>query len=318
MAQILEDLLDVARVSAGKMMLRKESVDLATVLGRAVEGVRASAEKVHQELRVTVPPPPTVLEADPARLEQVFTNLLTNAVKYTPARGRIEVMATQGPHELVVRVKDTGIGLSADALPHVFELFTQVDDSHKTRGGLGIGLALVRHLMELHGGRVEAFSEGLGKGSEFVVHLPAEPGAVKNAQAPRKSAPPQPLAVPARRLLLVDDNRDSAETMAGLLRSAGHQVRVASDGTSALKAAAEQPPEAVLLDIGLPGMDGYEVAQRLRRVPGLQKVLLVAVTGYGQQEDRVHSKDAGFDHHLVKPIDMGELQRILGEVREKE
>ena len=311
MARLVDDLLDVARIRGGLIALRMEPVDLATVLERAVEAARPYLDARRHRLTVTPPQGPAPLRADPTRLTQVFGNLLNNAAKYTDEGGHIELTAGREGDAAVVRVKDNGAGIRPSLLPRVFDLFTQGDRSlARTEGGLGIGLTLVRSLVESHGGTVEAHSEGEGRGSEFVVRLPlaedkadAGPAAATNATAAE--------ARTAQRILVVDDNRDGAESLAMLLRTGGHEVRTAHDGFEALEVARAFRPHIVFLDIGLPRLDGYEVARRLRKEPGMEKGLLVALTGYGQEEDRLKAMAAGFNVHLVKPADIDALQNIV-------
>jgi signal transduction histidine kinase/DNA-binding response OmpR family regulator len=310
MVRLVDDLLDVSRITRGKIELRKEPVELAGVVARAVESTRPLVDSRSHQLEVSAVPDGVWVEADPTRLEQVLANLLNNAAKYTEPGGRIWLTARQDDGAVEVRVKDTGIGLAPEMLPRVFEPFVQVDQSlERAQGGLGIGLTLVRSLVEMHGGTVHAHSAGLGQGSEFVVRLPV--------LAPSAAALPQPVAetmpAPARplRVLLVEDNKDSAESLATVLRLQGHEVSLVHDGPAALEAAAAFRPEVVLLDIGLPGMDGYQVAQRLRGELGFAEATLIALTGYGQEEDRRRSLEAGFDQHIVKPVDHELLEQIL-------
>ena len=309
MARLLDDLLDVSRISRGRIALRREPVDLGAAVGRAVEAVRPSLEGRGLTLEVEPAPAPATLDADPTRLEQVLVNLLTNAVKYTDPGGSIRVGLETGPAEAVLRVRDTGVGIAPEMLPRVFDLFAQADRSlDRSQGGLGIGLTLVRLLVELHGGTVTVSSPGVGQGSEFVVHLPA--ATTTNPAAPAPGAGPADGS--ARRVLVVDDNVPAAESLAMLVRLSGHEARVVHDGTAALALAPEFRPDVVLLDIGLPGMDGYEVARRLRSVPGTPpSLLLIAVTGYGREDDRLRSRDAGIDHHLVKPVDFAVLEGLV-------
>ena len=256
------------------------------------------------------------MEADPTRLEQVVTNLLNNAAKYTDPGGKVWVTAQLAGSEVVLRVRDTGIGIAPDMLPKVFDLFVQAERRlDRSQGGVGIGLTLVKKLVEMHGGRVEASSAGPGRGSEFVVRLPAadDPRAEGQAAARSRSAVPPPL--PCRRALVVDDNVDAADSLALLLRLSGQEVRVAHDGPTALLAAQAFRPELVLLDLGMPGMDGYEVARRLRQQPESRTALVVALTGWGQDSDRRRSAEAGFDRHLVKPVEPSDLEKLLAEVR---
>jgi signal transduction histidine kinase/ActR/RegA family two-component response regulator len=313
LVRLVDDLLDVSRVMRGKIELRKEWVELSTVIARAVETVQPLIEAQGHELTVQLPSESLALDADPIRLAQVVGNLLTNAAKYTEANGRIQLTAQREDGEAVLRVRDTGIGIAPDMLPRIFELFVQVDHAAtKSQGGLGIGLTLVKNLVEMHHGTVEAHSAGLGRGSEFVIRLPLMPQEERqrneddNGDAPHESARSS-----SHRLLVVDDNRDAADSLAMLLRLQGHEVRVAHDGLAALELAKDYRPEMVFLDIGMPGMDGYEVARRLRQTPGLEKVVVAALTGWGQQEDRRRTADAGFDHHLVKPPEPKVLERLL-------
>jgi signal transduction histidine kinase/ActR/RegA family two-component response regulator len=321
MVRLVDDLLDVARIARGKLELRKQQVDLAALVARSIEAVRPFLDDRRHRLGLALSGGPLRLEADPARLEQVLCNLLHNAGKYTAPGGRIRLTVGREGDFAVIRVQDNGIGIRPDMLSRIFEMFTQAD---RVPGGmsegLGLGLTLVRSLVEMHGGMVSVTSPGLGQGSEFVVHLPLvmepiETPAVTNGSSTPPLAQVQLLDRPnsgARRLLVVDDNIDGAESLALLLRLEGHEVRTAYDGPSALQAAVVHRPEVVLLDIGLPqGMDGYEVARRLRRQEGLEGVLLVAVTGYGQDEDRRRSREAGFDAHLVKPVELEEIRLQL-------
>jgi signal transduction histidine kinase len=311
MTRLVDDLLDVSRIAQGKIQLRKEAVELATVVRHAVEACRYTIDTFGHELAVKVPAEPIYLDADPTRLEQVLVNLLSNAAKYTERGGRIALRAERTGDQAVIRVKDTGIGIPAEAQPRIFELYMQVADPLMgLQSGLGIGLMLVRRLVELHGGKVEVFSEGLGKGSEFIVRLPAVPEPVVKASGPRPQL--KSTAAMPRRILVVDDNLDAAETLGLLLQVQGHEVRTAHDGAAALAVLAESYlPNVVLLDISLPGMDGYEVARRLRQNPALDTVLLVALTGYGNEEVRSQAQQAGFDHYMVKPLDLDALHALL-------
>jgi two-component system CheB/CheR fusion protein len=315
MARLVDDLLDVSRITQGSIRLRKEPVELRNILERAVDGTRPLIESRGHQLILELPRDPIRLDADPTRLEQVVTNLLNNAAKYTMPGGHIWLSAELDGKEAVVRVRDTGIGVPPDVLGRVFEPFVQTDGSlARTEGGLGIGLTLVRSLVEMHGGQVEAHSPGLGQGSEFTIRLPA-----RVAQPAELPAPPvsetavRPLARPLR-ILVVEDNVDAAESLATLLRVWGHDVQVVHDGLQALDAARGRRPEVVLLDIGLPGLDGYQVARRLREDLGLGGALLVAMTGYGQPEDRRRSREAGIHHHFVKPVEPFVLRNLLADV----
>ena len=271
------------------------------------------------ELSVSVPPDSLMLDADPVRLAQVIGNLLTNAAKYTEANGRIWLTAERDDGHISLHVRDTGIGIAADMLPHVFDLFVQVDKATaRSQGGLGIGLTLVKNLIEMHGGTVDAKSAGLGKGSEFIVRLPLsqlEPQ--KNSDDDRDGQQQLDSSSPGHRLLVVDDNEDAANSLAVLLRLKGHQVKVAHHGRAALEIAQNYRPDMIFLDIGMPGMDGYEVARRLRQHPDLKNVVLAALTGWGQQEDRRRSAEAGFDHHLVKPPEPKVVESLLGDLGQR-
>jgi PAS domain S-box-containing protein len=313
---LIDDLLEIARVTTGRVHLRRERSDLRVIVESAVEAARPVVERRKHDLCVSLPPEPVWLDVDACRVEQVVTNLLTNAAKYTLEGGRIWLGLAREKDEAVVRVSDTGIGISPELLPRVFDLFTQGEASlDRSDGGLGIGLTLVQRLVELHGGTVAASSPGLSRGSEFVVRLPAV-----SVSEPLPSTEPLTGTTQSsekkRRLLIVDDNTDAAYTLAELLRLSGHEVRVAYSGLAALEAAAECRPEAVLLDIGLPGMSGYEVAARLRRDPKveLNSVCLIAITGYGLDSDRALIRQAGFNHHLVKPVDPRRLHQLLAQL----
>jgi PAS domain S-box-containing protein len=312
---LVDDLLEVSRITTGRVQLRQERVVVSGIVEVAVETVRPLFEQRRQELTVSLPPEPIWLHADAARLEQVIANLLVNAAKYTEEGGHVWLTVQEEGETCVLRVRDTGVGIAPKLLPRVFDLFTQAERSMgRSQGGLGIGLALVQRLTELHGGTVEAYS-ALGQGSEFVVRLPVVPTL--------GSQPPPPIMEIAEpttrplRVLVVDDNVDAAESMAMLVKAVGHDVRTVYDGTTALRAALDYRPNVVLLDIGLPGLNGYEVAERIRRQPVLQGVVLVALTGYGQGSDRQTSLEGGFDHHVVKPADFKNVQQILATVSEK-
>jgi signal transduction histidine kinase len=313
LTRLVDDLLDVSRITRGKIRLEKSQVEVASIVARAVETNRALLDTRHHELRIDLPSEPLYVDGDMTRLSQVVGNLLNNAAKYTDEGGRIFVHAEReqrrnGDSEMVLRVRDTGVGIPAANLPNVFDLFTQLDHTlHRTQGGLGIGLALVRALVEMHGGRVTAHSDGIGHGSEFTVALPVH----ADGAVPEAGAVDDAHLVLQHRVLVVDDNRDSAETLAMVLRMHGSEVVTAHDGAAALRAAAQFRPDIVLLDIGMPEMDGYEVARHLRREPWGEGVLLVAQTGWGQPEDRRRTRDAGFDLHVTKPIDYAKLAQLL-------
>lgn len=310
MTRMIDDLLDISRITRGLIKLQKQPIELAVVVERAVEMARTFIDARRHQLTVTLSPVPVWLEADTIRLAQVLTNVLNNAAKYTSEGGKIDVIAERQGDNVLIKVKDNGVGISADLLPRVFDPFVQEDRSlDRKDGGLGIGLALVKNLVELHRGSVQVHSSGPGQGSEFIIELPALKEAPPLA-VELKTKPSAP--APARKILVVDDRPDSARSLAILLGIFGHEVRTAHDGPSALNEARANPPDVVLLDIGLPGMDGFEVARKMRQELGLTKTTLVAITGYGQDEDRRRSREAGFDAHLVKPIDPKELNRILG------
>jgi PAS domain S-box-containing protein len=310
LGRLIDDLLDVSRITRGTVELRREPVDVAAVLGRAVEGARPLVDARGHALAIETADGPLRVLADPTRLEQVFGNLLANAAKYTDPGGRIAVVAGRQGDAVVVRVRDNGVGIAPEMLPKVFDLFTQVDQSlARSQGGLGIGLTLVKQLVELHGGTIDAQSEP-GRGSAFTVRLPALPAA---PEAGHPAPTPADLAGRGRPLLIVDDNADTARLTGRLLAAQGFRVRLVHDGHAALEAARAFAPEVVLLDIGLPGLDGYEVARRLRQDEALKDTLLIAVSGYGDAPSRARGREAGFDHHLVKPIDFDELGRILAD-----
>jgi PAS domain S-box-containing protein len=317
MARLLDDLLDVSRISRGLIELRQEVVDLAALARRTVEAVTPLVEERRHELNVALPPAPVRVKGDPTRLEQVLTNLLNNAAKYTAPGGRIWLDVGAEGGAAVVRVRDSGVGIPPEMLPKVFDLFVQAERKlDRAPGGVGIGLTLVRKLVAMHGGTVEAASPGPGQGSTFVVRLPARAEAPADAPdawagATAASAPPR------RRVLVVDDNRDAADSLAVLLRLTGQEVRVAYDGPSTLAQAGEFRPALAFVDIGMPGMDGYEVARRLRRQPGLEDTVLVALTGWGQEEDRRRSAEAGFDCHLVKPVEPDALGTLLADLKRR-
>ena len=315
MSRMIDDLLDVSRITEGKIDLRKEVVALEAIIAAATSLARPGIEARGQELTITLPAEPVFLRADATRLDQVFGNLLANACKYSNAGSHISLRAERAPAngnerpEVIVRVRDDGLGMTPELLPHIFDLFVQATRAlDRAHGGLGIGLTLVQRLVKLHGGSVEARSKGLGQGSEFIVRLPILPGPAAAAPTP---APAPPAREIPRRILVVDDNEDSARSMSMLQRLRGHETRTAFTGPDAVTAAAEFAPEVVLLDIGLPGMDGYEVARQLRAMPALAGAFLVATTGYASPEDRAHAKDAGFDEYLVKPVDLDILHEWM-------
>ncbi len=313
MVRLVDDLLDVSRVSKGKIELRKQPVDVNDVLRSAVETSLPRIEEAHHQFELQISEQPLIVEGDGVRLAQVVSNLLNNAAKYTPSGGQIRLSLAAHDGQAVIRVKDNGVGIAAEMIPTLFDMFVQVDRHlERSQGGLGIGLTLVRQLVEMHGGRVEARSDGLGRGSEFIVYLPLAVGKLADASQPKSEHPAG--KTPSLRVLVVDDNQDSAQSLVMMLEFMGHQVQSASDGPDGLAVATQFLPEVVLLDIGMPGMNGYEVARRMRTMPQLSHTLLVAQTGWGQEEDRRMSREAGFNHHLVKPIAPNRLIEILAEV----
>ena len=313
MTRLLDDLLEVSRITQGKIQLRREAVLLGDPLDQSIRACGELLKTQGHELKLVLLEAPLTVQADPSRLEQIFTNLLNNAAKYTPPRGVLELSTALEDGMAVIRVKDNGVGIAREVLPHVFDLFVQGESTlDRAQGGLGIGLTLVRRLVEMHGGQVSAKSDGPGTGSEFTVLLPVKGG---KEPTPRRPAPPQGAVSvnTGRRVLLVDDNLDVAVMLATLLRGDGHEVEVAHDGPAALEAAKAWKPAVVLLDIGLPAMDGYQVARKLREREGGDQLLIIAITGYGQEPDRQKAKDAGFDHYLVKPVPMAKLRELLAE-----
>ena len=310
LSRMIDDLLDISRITRGKIQLRKQRLLLAPLVEYSINAVRPFLEERNHRLTVEIDPEPLPLDADPTRIEQILVNLLNNAAKYTEAGGLIRLTVGRDGDEAVIEVRDTGVGIPPELLPRLFDLFIQGDRSiARSEGGLGIGLTLVKSLVEMHGGTVVAQSDGVGKGSLFVVRLPA-------SKAPAvETSPPKPAAgrgeTQHSRVLVVDDNVETARALARLLKLLGHDVRTAHDGPSAIEAARDHQPDFVLLDIGLPGMDGYEVAQNLRQDDSHKVATIIAITGYGQDSDRRRSREAGFDHHLVKPIDHDTLLTLL-------
>ena len=310
MTRLIDDLLDANRISQGNLRLRLEEVKLASVIHSVVEAIRPACESAQVELTVTLPSQPVYLHADPVRLAQVFGNLLHNGCKFSKAGGNISLAVERQQGDVVVTVRDSGIGIPSDVLPNIFEMFTQGDHSlERSQGGLGIGLTLVRRLVAMHGGSVQAFSDGADRGSEFIVRLPT---LNKNPELPA----PDPTVgearpVTARRILVVDDNRDAANSMSILLTLSGNETQVAFDGEEAVEAAAAFRPDIVLLDIGMPKLNGYDAARRIREQPWGKVMVLVALTGWGQDENRKKTADAGFDAHLVKPVEYATLTELL-------
>jgi CheY-like chemotaxis protein/two-component sensor histidine kinase len=309
MSRLLDDLLDVSRITRGAIELKKSRVELTSVVASAIEAVRPLLDTKRHSLTLDLPKEPLRLETDPVRLAQILSNLLINAAKYTDPNGQIELRARREGTQIVIGVRDNGIGISAEMMPRLFTLFSQAHPAlERSEGGLGIGLALVRGLVGLHGGTVEAHSEGSNRGSEFIVRLPI------GAESPAADAKPREdrcSSGAALKLLLADDNRDAAETCAMLLESEGHRVYQAHNGPQALELAERYRPDALLLDIGMPDMNGYELAKKIRSVEWGKQILLIAVTGWGQADDKRRAREAGFDHHLVKPIDIQQLRSLL-------
>jgi CheY-like chemotaxis protein len=316
LVRLVDELLDLSRISRGKVSLRKGLVELGPIVQQAVETVRPICESSGADIEIRLPAEPLYLDADPIRLGQAIANLLHNACKFSERGGKVRLeaeVADGAMPEVVVRVRDEGIGIAPDQLSRIFEMFAQVDTSvERSQSGLGIGLTLVRSLVEMHGGSVEARSDGIGKGSEFVVRLALrrDGAPVELAAAVAESAP-----VSGRRVLVVDDNRDSAESLAMLLRHLGHTTEVAYDGEHALSTAESFRPDVLLLDLGMPRMSGFELCRRIRASDWGEEVLLIAQTGWGQDRDRERALEAGFDGHLVKPVDHEALLKLLARSR---
>jgi signal transduction histidine kinase len=308
MVRLVDDLLDVSRITTGKLALRTRIVELQDVIRSAIDTAKPLLEQRRHTLRVMLPPEPLQVDADATRLSQVFSNLLNNAANYTEAGGRIELRADATDTEIAVSIRDNGIGIAPDMLGAVFRMFAQADASlERAQGGLGVGLTLARHLIELHHGSIEAKSKGVGHGSEFIVRLPR----TQAKRAPAPAARAQPAYAGARRILIADDNVDFAMSLEAILTPLGHDVRVAHDGVAAQDIAATFAPQIAFLDIGLPGCNGHDLARNLRRLPQTAHALLVAITGLGQEDDRRRSRDAGFDLHLVKPVEPSQLVDII-------
>jgi PAS domain S-box-containing protein len=312
LTRLLDDLLDVSRISSGKISLRKERFNIGNAVASAVESIRPQMDARKHELIVDAPSEPIFVDGDPARLSQIFVNLLSNAAKYTDRGGRITLTYRRAEGNAIIRVIDPGIGLTSEQMSRIFGMFAQVDDSlERGEGGLGVGLALARMLVELHEGQIEVRSAGLGKGSEFTVRIPALPQeSASTSEIERGAAAPQI----QRRILVADDNVDSAETLASLLRSAGHEVRTAHEGASAVETWSVFRPDLAILDIGMPKLNGYDVARQIRSRENGAHTVLVAVTGWGQEEDKRKARDAGFDHHLTKPVDPPAIVKILAQL----
>lgn len=312
MIHLVDDLLDVSRVSRGKIQLKRAAMDLRDTLAKAAEIAIPLFERKRQDFTVEVPPGPLMVHGDDARLTQVFANLLNNAGKYTPEGGQIALSVGQNATQIIVEVRDNGIGIDPALLPRVFELFVQgYQEADRAEGGLGIGLTLVRSLVQLHGGEVQARSAGLHEGSSFVVRLPAAEQAIAPEPEPEPSAPRLIAPHHRREVLIVDDNEDARLLLAEVLAAFGHSVRSAADGPAALALLETWKPDVAILDIGLPGMNGYELAARIHDLPDHKELRLLALTGYGQPDDVTHTQDLGFEVHLVKPID---VQRLLAHI----
>ena len=329
LTRLVDDLLDVSRITRGKINLTRQVVELEGLISRAVETVHPLLDEHRHELTLELPPPGVKVFGDPTRLTQAIANVLGNAAKYTDAGGQISLVASLSTEDVEIRIRDNGIGISPELLPHVFELFTQLERGDgRTQGGLGIGLALVQRLVQMHGGVVTAASEGPGMGAQFVIRLPllreeAEPATAQSVMAAEASQPASEVACAvaplvaagaqrmARRILIADDNNDALESLATLLQLSGHEVYTATNGGTALQSAERHLPEVALLDIGMPLLDGYEVAKRIRAQPWGGRITLVALTGWGQDSDRRRSREAGFDSHLVKPLDLEILTDLL-------
>jgi CheY-like chemotaxis protein len=314
MVRLIDDLLDISRISRNKMELRRSRVRLVEVVRNAVETARPEIDSAGHELTVSLPPEPVTLDADLTRLAQVFGNLLTNSAKYTPCGGQIEIAAARRGDDVFISVRDNGIGIPAPALPAIFEMFSQVDRSiERSRGGLGIGLALVKQLVEMHGGSIWAESEGEGKGCLFTVRLPTLAALVDIPAPARGDDEPRGGGL-KQRILVVDDNEDSAGSMARLLRLRGNEARTAHDGIDALEAAEDFRPEIILMDVGMPRLNGYEATRLIRARPWGRSVTIIALTGWGQEGDRLQSRLAGCDGHLVKPVDLTKLEKLVAEL----
>jgi signal transduction histidine kinase len=314
MVRLIDDLLDVSRVSSGKLVLKREPVTAQAVVLSAIEASRSFIEAAGHEFELHLPDEALYLDADPTRLAQVVGNLLTNAAKYTPSGGKICLHVRRDADQVVVEVTDTGEGIPAEMIPKVFELFTQVGHTlDRSQGGLGIGLALVKQLVDMHGGTVTAVSRGAGQGSTFSVRLPLD--RVRQSPGPNVDALEMETGFPRRRVLVVDDNVDAAESLSMVLKLDGHEVRAAHSGEEAMLLAKEFHPEIAFLDIGLPGLNGYDLARMIRGADELKDVVLVALTGWGSDEDKQKSKAAGFDYHLTKPIETSMMQEVLGQPR---
>jgi len=313
LGRLIDDLLDVARITQGQITLRKQRVNIGQIIDRAVESMRPLMTSRRLHVMVSAGSGPLGVDVDPARVEQVLVNLLSNATKFTDPGGRIDVEVQRVGQEAVIRVRDTGAGIAPEMLPRVWDLFSQAERNlDRAQGGLGIGLTVARHITELHGGSIEAHSEGLGRGAEFVLRLPVATHRVDDSGG--ASSPELSRSAHQARILLVEDNPDVAEGLTMILELLGHHVHIVADGIAALEAAGSKRPEMMLVDIGLPGMDGYEIARRIRQDPALRHVMMVALTGYGSREDKERARVAGFNHHLVKPVNLDLLRELLAQL----
>jgi signal transduction histidine kinase len=314
LVRLVDDLMEISRIGRGRIHLQLQRVDLASTIATAVEASRSLIDAAGHALVVELPDQPLPVEGDPTRLSQIFANLLNNAAKYTPARGRIGLVATVEGQEAAVRVTDSGMGIPKDMLERIFDMFTQVEPSAEhTQGGLGIGLTVAQQLVQLHGGRIEAQSAGENRGSTFTVHLPLLRGSGQDCRTASAGSDEGTRRGESRRVLIADDNADAAESLCILLQMAGHTVRTAGDGLMAVEVARTFQPQVVLLDIGMPGLNGYEAAERIRALPEGERILLIALTGWGQDADRQKAAEAGFDYHLTKPADPELVERILAD-----
>ena len=319
MVRIIDDLLDVTRITQGKLELRKEVVLLSSIVGGAIELCRPAVNAARHQLKVSLPSEAVMLRADPVRLTQMLVNVLNNAVKFTPPGGHIYVVAEtvgeadEHPDQVRIRIRDNGIGIAPELRPKIFDMFAQGDRSlERTRGGLGVGLTLVRNLAHLHGGSVDVRSDGVDSGTEVILDLPIEQSARSAADDSNAAAPAA--AARSLRILVADDNEDGREMMRYFLESEGHTVATAGDGPSALAAVEEFRPEVAVLDIGMPGLNGYEVAEQIRHANRHQSLTLVALSGLGQEEDKRRSTEAGFDVHFTKPVDIPALNKLLASI----
>jgi two-component system CheB/CheR fusion protein len=311
MVRLIDDLLDISRITSGKIVLQRAPTPLAELIQAAVDAQRPAIETSQIELTIDLPPEPCMVDVDPTRFVQILSNVLHNASKFTPSHGKIRcaaaILPTANPVRVAITISDTGVGISNDLLPRIFEMFTQAESATERRhGGLGIGLALARRLVQMHGGEIAGHSDGLGQGSTFTITMPT-------CEARRAQAPTRQLNVPRleRRVLIIDDNRDAANTMAMLVEELGGSTRIAHDATSGLQSLDDAVPDVVFLDIGMPGIDGYETCRQMRRRPSNKAMVIIAVTGWGQRQDKQRALDAGFDAHLTKPVELEALARIL-------